>query len=166
MAFATDMLEHHERSLDAADLARTRARDPVVKRQAAELIQLQAVEAQTLRAVRRTLADAGVEQGDLGVPQSSLDPAALRNAEDFDRAYAEAMIEHNDTALRMTAVERQKGEHAELRRMSGDIADLARFQTRQLERTLPGGSNPARRRRASGVPVPLGRSRWCDPADG
>ena len=139
MAFATEMLEHHERGLDAAELARTRARDPVIRRSARDLIQLQAVEAQTLRAVRRTLAEAGVEAGDLGVPQTTLDPAQLRAAEDFDRAYAEAMISHQEAALPMTQVERRDGVHEELRRMSGDIADLARFQIRQLERRLRSG---------------------------
>jgi uncharacterized protein (DUF305 family) len=139
MAFATEMLEHHERGLDAAELARTRAQDPVIRRSARDLIQLQAVEAQTLRAVRRTLAEAGVEAGDLGVPQTTLDPAKLRTAADFDRAYAEAMIDHQEAALPMTQVERREGVHEELRRMSGDIADLARFQIRQLERRLPAG---------------------------
>jgi uncharacterized protein (DUF305 family) len=139
MAFATEMLEHHELGLDAAELARTRARDPVIRRSARDLIQLQAVEAQTLRAVRRTLAEAGVEAGDLGVPQTTLDPAQLRAAEDFDRAYAEAMISHQEAALPMTQVERRDGVHEELRRMSGDIADLARFQIRQLERRLRSG---------------------------
>ena len=37
----------------------------------------------------------------------------------------------------MAAVERQKGVHQELRRMSGDISDLARFQIRQLQRRQP-----------------------------
>ncbi len=136
MAFATQMLMHHERSIDAADLAATRAKDPIVRRAARELIQLQAVEVQTLRTVRRVLAEAGVEEGDLGVPATTLDPAALRGAEDFDRAYAEAMIAHNRLAIRMSAAERAGGRHAELRRMSQDITDLARFQTRQLERSL------------------------------
>ena len=138
MAFATQMLEHHERALDAADLAASRAEDPVVRRAARDLIQLQATEAQTLRTVRRVLTEGGIEEGDLGVPATTLDPDALRAAEDFDRAYAEAMIDHHELAIRMAAAERAGGRHAELRRMSGDITDLARFQKRQLERSLEG----------------------------
>lgn len=133
LAFANEMLTHHERGIDAADLARARARDPVIRRSARELIQLQAVEAQTLRNVRRVLSEGGVDQGSLGVPQTTLDPAELRGAADFDRAYADAMIAHHKLAIRMAAVERRKGVHAELRRMSGDITDLARFQIRQLQ---------------------------------
>ena len=133
LAFATEMLAHHERGIDAADLAGRRARDPVVRRSARELIQLTSVEAQTLRTVRRVVTEGGVKQGSLGVPQTALDPAALRQASDFDRAYADAMIAHHRLAIQMAAVERQKGEHEELRRMSGDITDLARFQIRQLE---------------------------------
>lgn len=136
LAFATQMLAHHELAIDAADLAATRARDRVVRRAARELIQLQAVEVQTLRIVRKVLADAEVEAGDLGVPPATLDPAALRGAPDFDRAYAQAMIAHHRLAIRMSAAERAGGRHAELRRMSEDITDLARFQERQLERRL------------------------------
>ena len=76
MAFATEMLDHHERGIDAADLAKERAKDPVIRRSARDLILLQSLEVQVLRAVRRTLAEAGVEKGDLGVPESTLDAAA------------------------------------------------------------------------------------------
>jgi uncharacterized protein (DUF305 family) len=134
MAFATDMLDHHERGIDAADLALSRAEDQVIRRSAQDLIQLQSSEAQVLRANRRALSDGGVETGDLGVPQTTLDPAELRAADDFDAAYAAAMIAHHEKAIRMSAIERRKGIHAGLRSMTGDITDLARFQIRQLER--------------------------------
>jgi uncharacterized protein (DUF305 family) len=137
LAFAVEMLDHHERGLDAAALALRRARDPVVRRSARDLSQLTPVEAQTLRTVRRVLTEGGVKQGSLGVPRTTLDAKALRGATDFDRAYADAMIAHHRLALRMAAVERQKGVHEELRRMSGDISDLARFQIRQLQRRQP-----------------------------
>jgi len=134
LAFATEMLDHHERGIDAADLAADRANDAVVRRSASDLIQLTSPEVQTLRVVRRTLAEGGVDQGSLGVASTALDPAQLRRVDDFDRAYADAMIAHHQEAIRMAAIERQKGEHEELRRMSGDITDLARFQIRQLQR--------------------------------
>jgi uncharacterized protein (DUF305 family) len=137
LAFATEMLDHHERGIDAADLALRRARDPVVRRSARDLIQLTSVEAQTLRTVRRVLTEAGVQQGSLGVPSSTLDARALRGAENFDRAYADALIAHHRLAIQMAAIERRKGVHEELRRMSGDITDLARFQIRQLQRRRP-----------------------------
>jgi uncharacterized protein (DUF305 family) len=140
MAFATDMLDHHERGIDAADLAPRRAESRAVRTAASDLIQLQSPEAQVLRAVRRTLADGGIEEGDLGVPRSSLDPAELRTADDFDAAYTREMIAHHEAAIAMAAVERERGVHAELRRMAGDITDLARFQIRQLERGREAGS--------------------------
>jgi uncharacterized protein (DUF305 family) len=134
LAFASEMLAHHERGIDAADLARTRARDPVIRRSARELIELQGPEAQVLRANRRAILEGGVEEGDLGVPQTTLDPAQLRAADDFDAAYAEAMIAHHEAAIPMAAAERRDGEHEGLRSMTGDITDFARFQIRQLER--------------------------------
>jgi uncharacterized protein (DUF305 family) len=134
MAFATDMLDHHERGIDAADLALSRAEDRVIRRSAQDLIQLQSSEGQVLRANRRALAEGGVEKGDLGVPQTTLDPAELRTADDFDAAYAAAMIAHHEKAIRMSAIEGRNGVHAGLRSMTGDITDLARFQIRQLQR--------------------------------
>jgi uncharacterized protein (DUF305 family) len=134
MAFATQMIPHHERGIDAAELARTRARDPLIRRTARDLLQLQPVEVQTLRTVRRLLGKAGVEEGDLAVAAAPLDLNALREAADFDRAFADALISHHETAIRLAAAERRGGEHAELRRMSGDITDLARFQIGELER--------------------------------
>lgn len=136
MAFTTDMLAHHELGIDAADRALSRAEDRVIRRSARDLIQLQSSEAQVLRADRLALSAGGVEKGDLGVPQTTLDPAELRAADDFDAAYAAAMIAHHEKAIRMSAVERRKGVHAGLRSMTGDITDLARFQIRQLERRL------------------------------
>lgn len=134
LAFARDMLDHHERGIDAADLASGRAKDRVIRVSARDLIQLQSPEVQVLRVVRRVISEGGVETGDLGVPRSTLDSAKLRAAADFDAAYAAAMTAHHEAAIRMSAVERRRGEHAELRRMAGDITDLARFQIRQLRR--------------------------------
>ena len=134
MAFATDMLAHHERGIDAADIATRRGQDRVIRISARDLIQLQSPEAQVLRAVRRTLAEGGVEEGDLGVPDATLDLAELRSARDFDAAYATAMIDYHRVGIEMARAERRSGIHEELRRMSGDIIDLGRFQIRQLER--------------------------------
>jgi uncharacterized protein (DUF305 family) len=134
MAFATQMIPHHERGIDAADLARTRARDPLIRRTARDLLQLQPVEVQTLRTVRRVLGEAGVEEGDLAVSAAPLNLTALRAAENFDRAFADTLIRHHEAAMRLAAAERRGGKHAELRRMSGDITDLARFQIGELER--------------------------------
>jgi uncharacterized protein (DUF305 family) len=139
LAFADEMLAHVQRGIDAAELARTRAEDPVVRRSARDLIQLESPNAQVLRQVVRTLAAAGIEKGDLGVPPTTLQPARLRAAEDFDAAYASAMIAHHQTAIRMSEVERRRGIHAGLRDMTRDFVDLARFQSRQLERQRAGG---------------------------
>jgi uncharacterized protein (DUF305 family) len=133
MAFVAQMIAHHERSVDAAEIARTEARHAQLRRLARELIQFQSTELATLRVVRRVLARAGVEEGDLGVPETELDPSELRGAAEFDRAFIDALSRHHEVAIEMAGAERA-GVHAELRRMAGDISDLARFQIRQMER--------------------------------
>jgi uncharacterized protein (DUF305 family) len=67
------------------------------------------------------------------VPETELEPGELRRADEFDRAFIDALIPHHEAAIAMAGAERA-GEHGELRRMSGDISDLARFQIRQMER--------------------------------
>jgi uncharacterized protein (DUF305 family) len=134
MAFVTQMISHHERAVDAAEVARTEAQHAQLRRVARELIQFQAAELATLRVVRPVLANAQVNEGDLGVPESRLDARALRRAGDFDRAFVDALISHHELAIDMARAERAGGVHAELRQMAIDITDLARFQIRQLER--------------------------------
>jgi len=134
MAFVTEMIPHHERGVDAADLARTRAKRPQTKRAAAEILQFQSTELSNMRVVRDVLGNAGVEAGDLGVPQTSLDLSELRNAPDFDRAFIDMMIPHHELAIRMARAERAGGIHADLRRTATDVSDLARFQIREMKR--------------------------------
>ena len=107
----------------------------MIRRSARDLIQLQAAEAQVLRADRRALAEAGRGEGRPGrSARPPWIPRSYARRSDFDAAYAAAMIAHHEKAIRMSAVERRKGVHAGLRSMTGDIMDLARFQIRQLER--------------------------------
>ena len=134
MAFVTEMIPHHERGVDAADLARTRSKHPQIKRSAQDLLQFQSTELASMRVVRDVLGKAGVEAGDLGVPRTQLDLRDLRNATDFDRAYIDQMIPHHELAIRMARPEREQGIHADLRRTATDVSDLARFQIRQMKR--------------------------------
>ena len=134
MAFVTEMISHHERGVDAADLALTHAKHPEIRRSARELLQFQSTELANMRVVRDVLGKAGVKVGDLGVPPTSLDLRELRNATDFDRAYIDQMIPHHELAIRMGRAEREQGIHADLRRTATDVSDLARFQIRQMKR--------------------------------
>ncbi len=134
MTFVTEMIPHHERGVDAADLALTRAKHAEIKRSARELLQFQSTELANMRVVRDVLGKAGVKVGDLGVPATSLDLRELRNATDFDRAYIDQMIPHHELAIRMARPEHEQGIHADLRRTATDVSDLARFQIRQMKR--------------------------------
>ena len=82
--------------------------------------------------MRDVLQEAGVEEGDLGLSEAELgmdhDPAALRNAANFDCAFLELMIPHHEGAIRMARAELESGIHAELRRMSENIIDTQGFR--------------------------------------
>ena len=141
MAFATDMLDHHERGIDAADLATSRAEDRVVAPSAQDLIQLQSSGgAGPARRPARPVRGR-VEEGDLGVPQTTLDPhGAARARTTSTPRTPPAMIAHHEAAIRMSAAERRAGVHAELRRMAGDITDLARSRRAGVAPRVPPSS--------------------------
>jgi uncharacterized protein (DUF305 family) len=138
MAFVTQTIPHHEAAVDAADLAASRADTGELRRLARELLQVQSTELGSMRIVRRVLADAGVEEGDLGLEegafQATIDPEPLRDARDFDRAYVDAMIPHHELMIAMARAERRQGVHAELRLTARDVADFAEFQADRMRR--------------------------------
>ena len=142
VGFVNAMIPHHEAAVDAADLALSRAEHRPLERLAEGIVQSQSAELSTLRTVSDLVQEAGVEEGDLGLSEAEQgmdhDPAALRNADDFDCAFSALMIPHHEGAIRMARAELKSGIHAELRRMSGDIIDQQVYEIRQMRRYQDG----------------------------
>lgn len=137
-AFVQAAIPQHEQAVDAADIALSRAEHRQLERLAQEIVQIQSIELGTLRTVRDVLQEAGVEADDLGLSEAELgadsDPAALRNAADFDCAYLETAIPRHEGAIRLARAELESGLHAELRRMSENIIDAQGFELRRMRR--------------------------------
>jgi uncharacterized protein (DUF305 family) len=135
-AFVNAMIPHHEATVDAADLALSRAEHRALERLAEGIVQFRSAELATLRIVRDVLGEAGLEEGDLGLGEAGmgadLDLATLRTATDFDCAFLELMIPHHEAAVRMARAELRSGIHAELRRMSENIVDDHEFELRRM----------------------------------
>jgi uncharacterized protein (DUF305 family) len=137
-AFVNAMVPHHEASVDAADLAISRARHRQLKQLAEGILQFRSAELTSLRTIRDVLQETGVEEGDLGVDsEQGTEPATdqLRNAEGFDCAFLKVMIPHTEQAIRMARAELKSGVHAELRRLAEvDVIDTQGSELRQMER--------------------------------
>jgi uncharacterized protein (DUF305 family) len=138
-AFVNAMVPNHEASVDAADLALSRAEHRQLRQFAEGILQFRSAELTSLRSVRDVLQETGVEEGDLGVgdPEQGAEGAieSLRSAADFDCAYLKVMIPHTEGAISMAQAELKAGVHAELRRLAEiDVIDTQGTELRQMKR--------------------------------
>jgi uncharacterized protein (DUF305 family) len=133
-AFAATMTEHHQLAIEMAEVARQKGESEFVRQLADEIIAAQAAEIETMEAVEAELADAGVQAGDLGVPEHLMGmsghAADLETAKPFDREFIDMMIPHHQGAIRMARVEQAEGENDELIELA---AAIIAAQTREIE---------------------------------
>ena len=133
-AFVEAMVPHHRSAVDMAKIAKKRGKSQFVKQLADDIIRSQNAEIATMRREDEGLEIAGVKTGKLGVAAHQMgmddDPAMLRDAKPFDRAFIDMMIPHHQGAIRMARVEMDKGADPELKTLAEDIIDA---QTREIE---------------------------------
>ncbi|MEO8690490.1 MAG: DUF305 domain-containing protein [Solirubrobacteraceae bacterium] len=150
-AFVAAMVPHHRSAVEMATVAQKKGKSPFVKKLAGDIIWTQKTEIATMGREDEGLDLAGVKPGRLDVPEHQMgmddDPAMLRDARPFDRAFIDMMIPHHQGAIRMARVEMDKGSDPELKRLAGDIIDA---QTREIEEMN------AHRKRAFGSTSPAG----------
>lgn len=142
-AFAAEMVPHHRSAVDMAELARTRARTPFVRRLAADVERSQGAEIRELRSRDRALAEAGVARGDLGMGADAMgmrgmDLAALARSRDFDRDFLRMMIPHHQGAVRMARTQLERGEDPALLELSRRIVRTQEREIRAMRAALGG----------------------------
>ena len=124
-AFVADMIPHHESAVQMAQIAQQRGSSEFVKELADDISKTQNAEISTMRAADRRLKNAGVKAGSLGVPEHMMgmddDPARLKTATPFDRAFIRMMIPHHEGAVAMAKAEISKGKDSELKALADDI---------------------------------------------
>ena len=133
-AFVEAMVPHHRSAVAMAKVARKRGTSQFVRQLADDIILTQKDEIATLRLEDEDLGRAGVKRGKLGVTEHQMgmddDPAMLKDARPFDRAFIDMMIPHHQGAITMARVEMEKGADPELQTLARDIIDA---QTREIE---------------------------------
>jgi len=124
-AFVADMIPHHESAVQMAQIAQQRGSSEFVKELADDITKTQNAEISTMRAADRRLKNAGVKAGSLGVPEHMMgmddDPASLKTATPFDRAFIRMMLPHHEGAVAMAKAEISKGKDSELKALADDI---------------------------------------------
>ncbi|MBG0817858.1 DUF305 domain-containing protein [Planomonospora sp. ID82291] len=142
VAFARMMIPHHEQAVELAGLAASRAADPGLAALAAEIVRVQGAETAAmtgwLAAWGKTASPGG--RGGTGVPGMATGPeiAGLRRAEgaEFDRRFAELMIDHHRGAIELAATEREEGLNPAARRLAETVEASRRAGIERLEEVL------------------------------
>jgi uncharacterized protein (DUF305 family) len=124
-AFVTEMVPHHRSAVEMAELAKRHSDRTEIKQLAQAIIATQNAEIRQMQRLDRRLADAGVARRSLSMSAhemgTHMDPAVLRGARPFDRAFLDVMITHHEGAIRMAQVQRARGKNRTVKRLARAI---------------------------------------------
>ena len=139
-AFVAEMIPHHESAVAMANIAQRRGSSTFVKQLADDIVRTQTEEIATMRARDRTLADAGVERGSLGMSEQMMrmdhDAASLKTAKPFDAAFLRMMIPHHQGAVAMANAELKQGEDPKLKTLARAIITAQQREIRAMRKHL------------------------------
>ncbi|TQE33331.1 DUF305 domain-containing protein [Streptomyces ipomoeae] len=146
VSFAQMMIPHHEQALEMAELADGRASDSEIKTLAADIEKAQDPEIQTMKSWLKAWGKPesaeegmpGMDHGDMDMSEmpgmmSDEDMKKLEAAKgtEFDRMFAEMMIEHHKGAIAMAEDEQKNGKNATAKKLAGDVV---KNQTAEVEK--------------------------------
>jgi uncharacterized protein (DUF305 family) len=146
VSFAQMMIPHHEQALEMAELADGRASDSEIKTLAADIEKAQDPEIQTMKSWLKAWGKPesaeegmpGMDHGDMDMSEmpgmmSDEDMKKLEAAKgtEFDRMFAEMMIEHHKGAIAMAEDEQMNGKNATAKKLAGDVV---KNQTAEVEK--------------------------------
>jgi len=155
VAFATQMVPHHEAAIEMATLAQGKAEHREIVDLAYAIVSTQGYEIKTLNSIRERLEADGIEgENDLQMSDSmmgmDMDMSALENADPFDREFIDQMIPHHQGAIRMAYQELEDGADDETRALAELIIEAQTLEIEQMNRwredwygsVSPAGSAP------------------------
>jgi uncharacterized protein (DUF305 family) len=152
--FAQMMIPHHEQALEMSKLADGRASDAEIKTLAEEIEKAQDPEIQTMKSWLKAWGkpesaeesmpgmDHGSDGMDHGSGMSGMmsdeDMKKLEAAKgtEFDRMFAEMMIEHHKGAITMAEDERKKGRNATAKTLAADVVKTQSAEVEKFEKIL------------------------------
>ncbi len=147
VAFATDMIPHHQQALEMAKVAATRASNSQVKDLAGRIEKAQDPEIATLSGWLRSWkqpvpsTSPGMGHGQhAGMPGMMTDQemANLMGAagKAFDRMFLEMMIRHHQGAIEMATKEQQQGQDPDAKNLAGKIAADQAAEVKEMQDLL------------------------------
>ncbi|MCX4624630.1 DUF305 domain-containing protein [Streptomyces albogriseolus] len=152
--FAQMMIPHHEQALEMAKLADGRASDAEIKTLAADIEKAQDPEIQTMKSWLKAWGKPesaeegmpGMDHGSGGMDHGSgmsgmmsdEDMQKLETAKgtEFDRMFAEMMIEHHKGAITMAEDEQKNGRNATAKKLAADVVKTQSAEVEKFEKIL------------------------------
>ncbi|WP_234543964.1 DUF305 domain-containing protein [Streptomyces shenzhenensis] len=141
--FAQMMIPHHEQALEMAKLANGRASDSAIKNIAAKIEKAQDPEITTLKGWLQSWAKPeamgdmpGMSMGEGMMSGKDMKGLKSMTGAEFDKMFAQMMIQHHDGAISMAKDEQKKGHNADAKKMAGDIATGQSTEVKQLQSIL------------------------------
>lgn len=143
VAFAQNMIAHHQSAIEMARMAATQASDAETKQLATQFVTTSEQEIQTmtgwLSAWGRPVTPDGGHEG-MAMPgmMSEAEMRQMHSATgaDFDRQFCRAMISHHNGAVQMAEEQRTNGSNAEAKALAATIADSQAAEAAALEKIL------------------------------
>ncbi|GGU42469.1 DUF305 domain-containing protein [Streptomyces coeruleorubidus] len=152
--FAQMMIPHHEQALEMSQLADGRASDAEIKSLAADIEKAQDPEIRTMKSWLKAWGKPesagesmpGMDHGSGGMDHGSgmsgmmsdEDMKKLEAAKgtEFDRMFAELMIEHHKGAITMAEDEQKKGRDATAKKLAADVVRTQSAEVGKFEKIL------------------------------
>ena len=146
VAFATEMIPHHQQAVEMAKLATTKATNAEVKELAGRIEKAQDPEITTMSGWLRDWGQPvpssapGMGHGQAGMPgmmsdQEMKDLMAASGA-GFDRMFLQMMIRHHQGAIEMATKQQQQGQHPDAKKLAEKIAADQAAEVTQMQTLL------------------------------
>lgn len=161
VAFAQQMIVHHQQAIAMAKMAQSRAQDPNVKRLAAEIEAAQGPEIQTMTSwlqawgtpmpsmtpsmtpgMTPSVHDMAPSSGGMMrsmpgmMPQPDMSKMMDRHGAEFDRMFLQEMITHHQGAVDLAKIEQSSGANPDAKQLAKSIESSQTAQITQMRQML------------------------------
>ena len=148
IAFATNMIPHHQQAIEMSALAPDRSTNPEVIELASRISAAQGPEIETMRVFLvqwKENPDASTGHGGHGnmpmsgmVDDATMAKLASLNGAEFDTLWLQSMIGHHQGAIEMAKAEIANGENVDAIGLAKTIADTQQVEIDQMNQLLGG----------------------------
>jgi uncharacterized protein (DUF305 family) len=149
VAFATNMISHHQQAIDMAALVPDRSTDPAVIQLAADIAAAQRPEIETMKVFlvqwkENPDTDTGHGGHDNSAMQGMVDEATMAKLQslsgaEFDTLWLQSMIAHHQGAIEMAKAEIANGENVDAKGLANSIVATQEAEIGQMKQMLEGG---------------------------